>query len=223
MYGKANDTREHGNVFIKVKMSGKYIPLASQTALQLGNGSNWALNIAPVLKITANTAIIHTHTNKNTTIYEYNQPTKADPMFSHTDLRTLFLLSADNTANNKELPDLFFGLMTSENLYVVMFPNDATKTNFVTKYGTPFFTWKNDNKKWGDIRDDLKDEYGKINSSIVNVTPDEKAKKYEKALLTVLKDNNLPLKFYRLNANNGSFNGTWKLLGLDANGNITEN
>ena len=46
---------------------------------------------------------------------------------------------------------------------------------------------------------------------------------YEKALLTVLKDNELPLNFYRLDANSGQFNGSWKLLGLDANGNVTEN
>lgn len=142
-------------------------------------------------------------------------------MFSHTDLRALFLLSADNTTNKKELPDLFVGLMTSESLYVVMFPNDATKDNFVTKYGTPFFTWKNDKQKWEDIGNKLRKEYGKISPS--TATDAVKAKMYEKELLTVLKDNNLPLNFYRLDANNGQFNGSWKLLGLDASGNVTEN
>lgn len=142
-------------------------------------------------------------------------------MFSHTDLRALFLLSADNTANKKELPEVFFGLITSESLYVVMFPNDATKDNFNSKYGTPFFTWKNDKQKWNDIGEGLKDEYEKISPS--TATDAVKAKMYEKALLKVLKKNNLPLNFYRLDANNGAFNGSWKQLGLDANENVTEN
>lgn len=223
LHSKASATREHGNMFIKVKKNSKYVPLANQTALQLENGSNWALNIEPALKIAANTGIIHTHTNKNTPINENGTQTKANPMFSNTDLQALFLLSADNTLNQKELPDLFFGLMTSESLYVVMFPNDATKDNFNSKYGTPFFTWKNDKKRWNKIGRELRDEYKKITSATDSPTPAQEAARYEKALLTVLKDNNLPLNFYRLPANNGQFNGSWKLLGSDANGNVTEN
>ncbi|WKW46934.1 hypothetical protein P3875_02445 [Myroides sp. JBRI-B21084] len=221
LYSKASDVREHGNAFIKVKKNGKYVALANQTPLPLNNGSNWQLDIESAVKNKFNTGILHTHTNKNTTIYEYNQPTKADPMFSHTDLRALFLLSADNATNKKELPDLFVGLMTSESLYVVMFPNDATKDNFNSKYGTPFFTWKTNDKMWKDLGKELRKEYSKINPS--TATDALKAKMYEKALLRVLKDNNLPLNFYRLDANNGQFNGSWKLLGLDANGNVTEN
>src|SRR5690606_19211743 len=221
LYSKASDNREHGNIFIKVKQNGKYIPLANQTPLQLANGSNWALKIIPAVKVAANTGILHTHTNKNTPIYEKGKEEKAGPMFTHTDLRALFYLGQSFPTSNKALPDLFFGLMTSESLYVVMFPNDATKINFVTKYGTSFYTWRDNDEKWNDIGEELRDEYNKITPS--TATDAVKAKMYEKALLTVLKDNELPLNFYRLDANSGQFNGSWKLLGLDANGNVTEN
>ena len=142
LHSNASDPLEHGNAFSKQKINNQYTPIANQTPLQLANGSNWALNIIPAVKVAANTGILHTHTNKNTSIIENGKEVKAVPMFSHTDLRALFYLGQSFPTSNKALPDLFFGLMTSESLYVVMFPNDATKINFVTKYGTSFYTWR---------------------------------------------------------------------------------
>jgi len=223
LHSKANDTREHGNMFIKVKKNGKYTPLANQTALQLENGSNWALNIKPAVENPFNTGILHTHTNKNTVIYVYNEPTIAVPMLSHTDIQALFFLSAANSGNDKQLSESFFGLMTGQNLYVIMFHNDATLTNFFSKYGKHFANMRVNTKLWTKIERELKDEYSKITSISSSINPALEATMYEKALLTVLKDNNLSLNFYRLDANNGQFNGSWKLLGLDASGNVTEN
>lgn len=223
LFSKANDTREHGNMFIKVKKNGKYTPLANQTALQLENGSDWALNIKPAVENPFNTGILHTHTNKNTVIYVYNEPTIAVPMLSHTDIQALFFLSAANPGNDKQLSESFFGLMTGQNLYVIMFHNDATLTNFFSKYGKHFANMRVNTKLWNKIERELKDEYSKITSISSSINPALEATMYEKALLRVLRDNSLPINFYRLPANNGQFNGTWKLLGLDANGNITEN
>lgn len=223
LHSKANDTREHGNMFIKVKKNGKYTPLANQTALQLENGSNWALNIKPAVENPFNTGILHTHTNKNTVIYVYNEPTKAVPMLSHTDIQALFFLSTANSGNDKQLSESFFGLMTGQNLYVIMFHNDATLTNFFSKYGKHFANMRVNTKLWAKIERELKDEYSKITSVSSSINPALEATMYEKALLRVLRDNNLPINFYRLPANNGQFNGTWKLLGLDTNGNVTEN
>lgn len=224
LYSKASDTQEHGYMFTKQKKNGKYTPLANQVPLPLNNGSNWALNINDYVKIAINTGFLHTHTNKHTIIYDDSgNETKADPMFSHSDLRAIFRIgNVESTANKKELYDLFVGLMTSESLYVVMFPNDATKINFqAVSNGKLFSYYKISNEFWKKVAEDLKDKYTKINSS--TATEPVKAKMYEKALLEVLKDNNVPLNFYRLDANNGLFNGSWKLLGLDASGNVTEN
>ncbi|SFO31623.1 hypothetical protein SAMN05421741_13612 [Paenimyroides ummariense] len=204
--------------------NGKYTPLANQVPLPLKTGSVWALNIDDYVKIAINTGFLHTHTNKHTIIYnESNKETKADPMFSHSDLRAIFRIgNVKSMSNKKELYDLFVGLMTSESLYIVMFPNDATKINFQTvSNGTPFSLYINSDEKWIKIGRELRDEYSKISPSTAGDAV--KAKMYEKALLKVLKDNNVPLNFYRLDANNGQFNGTWKLLGLDASGNVTEN
>lgn len=224
LYSKASDTQEHGYMFTKQKKNGKYTPLANQVPLPLKTGSVWALNIDDYVKIAINTGFLHTHTNKYTkTRDKSNKETKADPMFSHSDLRAIFRIGKEESmSNKKELYDLFVGLMTSESLYVVMFPNGTTKNTFQSvANGTPFSLYINSNEKWIKIGEELREKYSNITFS---TKPEPiKAKMYEKALLEVLKDNNVPLNFYRLDANNGQFNGSWKLLGLDGSGNVTEN
>ncbi len=226
LYSKANATREYGYVYTKQLKNGKYVPLANQVPLPLNNGSNWALNVDDYIKIAINTGVLHVHTNKNTIIHDAsNRETKANPMFSHSDLQTIFRIGKVNSmSNKKELYDLFVGLITSNNLYVVMFPSGTTKIDFQTvSNGTPFSYYINVNEFWTKVGDELGDKYKKIATLTIPPSPEQEAAMYEKALLEVLKDNNIPLNLYRLPANNGLFNGTWKLLGLDANGNVTEN
>lgn len=224
LYSKASSTQEHGHIFTKQMRDGKYVSVANQVPLPLQTGSNWALNINDYVKIAINTGFLHTHTNKYTiTRDKSNKEVKADPMFSHSDLRAIFRIGKEESkSNKKELYDLFVGLMTSESLYVVMFPNGTTKSTFQSvANGTPFSYYINSNEIWEKVAEELKDQYSNITFS---TEPEPiKAKMYEKALLKVLKKNNVPLNFYRLDANNGQFNGSWKLLGLDASGNVTEN
>jgi len=221
LLNNSTDTREHGYAFSKQKINNEYTPKANLTEIDVNAASNWSLNINPIITISNYTGIIHTHTNPNAQVLLNGSYIKAPPMFSHSDILALFLLSKENTSIKKQLAESFFGLLTPTSLYVIMFPNDATLDNFGTKYGKAFLTIKKDKKMWGEINQFLEKEYGKIVSS--TDTDQVKAKKYEKALLTILKKNNLPINLYKLDANNGQFDGTWKLLDLDSTGNITEN
>lgn len=193
LYSKASDTQEHGYIFSKQKKNGKYVSVANQTPLPLKTGSVWALNIESAIDNAINTGLLHAHTNKHTIIRENNTETKAVPMFSHSDLQAVFRLGIKkNPTTEKELYDLFVGLMTSESLYIVMFPSDTTKSNFQSvANGTPFSYYINSNEIWKKVGDELRDEYKKITTLTIPPSPTQEAAMYEKALLKVLKKNNI--------------------------------
>src|SRR5690554_1190903 len=178
LHTNSDDTREHGYAFTKQKINGAYTPWVNPVSLQLASANNWQLNINVALKNSIHIGILHTHTNPNTEIYEHNTATKAAPMFSGTDIQALFHLSSANTNINKKLSEVFLGLITSESMYVLMFPNDATLDNFGVKYGRAMFTIRRDTDVWEKIGNELRKEYEKITQPT--------AIDYEKALLKVL-------------------------------------
>jgi len=111
-----------------------------------------------------------------------------------------------------------------------MLPNNVTSENIATEYEgfikekeVDFVTNKRyviDKKteKWSKLEKELEREYLIVEKT--NDAEDIKKKKYERALLLVLKKYGLKMNIYFLEANEGSFNSSWQQLTLNNNSQV---
>lgn len=209
---KLSQIRESGSAYSFKTTNGSYSYFQKLT-LPNPIGQNTKIDFSKASSIYC--GVIHTHPEDLGT-----NNTKGTPLFSASDLAGVFRF-ANETPNspNRKPSEAFIGVVNKYGLYMVMLPNDVTKTNISSKYADFCKISSIGNKiqadinkpKWIKIASELDQKYQKIESTL---NENEKKKAHEKALLETLKDYELNLNIYFLHKDEGYFNGSWEQVTL---------
>ncbi|WP_448606503.1 hypothetical protein [Paenimyroides ceti] len=219
LYGRMNDTRESGFAYQFGIVNGSYTynVLGGRLILTSPNYTNRKIELGNVSGRFS--GAVHNHTdNLGVTATEVGTP-----LFSPPDLGAVFKFTNKSVEDPFRQPaEAFVGVVNRYGMYMVMLPNNVTSENINTKYSDftkiiQFGSSKRivvdkEKQKWREMENELERKYYDI--ELINDPEHIKKKKYERALLMVLKKYKLEMNIYFLDANEGSFNGNWQQLSI---------
>ena len=227
LYGRINDTRESGFAYQFGIQNGNYTynPLGGRLVFTSTNGNKKQLDAGNASWTFF--GVIHLHP-LNLGITSAGVGT---PLFSAGDLGAIFKYANKSSEQpNRKPAEAFIGVVNKYGMYMVMLPNNVTSENIATEYdgfikekevdfvANKRYVINKKTEKWKKLEEELKRKYYDI--ELTNDAEHIKKKKYERALLLVLKEYGLKLNIYLLEANEGSFDGSWQQLTLNNNSQV---